>query len=75
MSLTTWILWFSLESLLYYWIIRGNGSQYFGVVGVSEEGAKLYALFIWIVRGFWFVIGLFNPSLRLPFSVFSTVTT
>lgn len=75
MSLTAWIVQFCLQSLFYKWILSWDGAQW--LVGLKSaltlgwmtwdwnaEQIRFYILMIWIFSSIWFVLGLFNPSLR-----------
>ncbi|MBU3845393.1 MAG: hypothetical protein H9855_00160 [Candidatus Acinetobacter avistercoris] len=76
MSLVWWIILFLIQSLFYKWLLSWGGAQW--LVGLKSaltfgwmtwdwnaEQIRLYALLLWIISSIWFVVGVFQPSLRL----------
>jgi len=75
MSVLQWLLLFLLSSIFYGWVLLGNGAKWlegwqsWWLIGWfsldwTAEQIRLYVLIIWIVETIWFVVGLFQPSLR-----------
>lgn len=75
MPVLQWLLLFLLSSIFYGWVLLGNGAKWlegwlsWWVIGWfsldwTAEQIRLYVLIIWIVETIWFVVGLFQPSLR-----------
>lgn len=75
MTVLQWLLLFLLSSIFYGWVLLGNGAKWlegwqsWWLIGWfsldwTVEQIRLYVLIIWIVETIWFVVGLFQPSLR-----------
>ncbi len=76
MDILFWIGLFLAISAASAWIVLGNGlDTTFGHVVAyllgahvfrwSDEGIRLFVGLIWVSWAVWFVLGLFEPSLRL----------
>lgn len=76
MSIGGWILLFAADSLFALWVLRWGGAAWLEGWRASvlldwihagfwnEEQIRLYALLLWLVHAGWFLLGLFQPSLR-----------
>lgn len=76
MSLTSWIGGFVVLSLFYFWILALGGAKWvegwksffiidWFALDWTAEQIRLYVLVIWVLHGIWFVLGIFQPQLRL----------
>ena len=75
MSLSIWIILFFINSLFWKWVISWGGAElikgwkaglFFDwlVADLNTEQIRAYALFVWLVSGIWFLLGIFIHELR-----------
>lgn len=66
---------FVINSLFWKWVISWGGADLIKgwkaglvfdwlVVDLNAEHIRAYALFVWIISGIWFLLGIFIPELR-----------
>lgn len=76
MSLLAWVILYMLQSLFFKWVLSWGGASWLvGLKAVlsfgwftwdwNAEQLRLYALILWFFASIWFVIGIFNPELRI----------
>ncbi|XPF95286.1 hypothetical protein ACM9HF_04535 [Colwellia sp. RE-S-Sl-9] len=74
--MTIWILFYLFEVIFWLWIIRWNGAEWLeGTLTSgflihhfaptwSADGIKLFVWIYFIAASIWFVVGIFQPSVR-----------
>ncbi len=75
MSLLMWIGCYAAQSIFYKWVLSWGGAAWlegwksvfffdFFTAFWTAEMLRLYALILWIIATFVFVVGVFVPDLR-----------
>jgi hypothetical protein len=76
MGIALWVLWFLVATVVSAWVVLGNGAETVAAfvfalwLGAdtsrwSDQAIRLFVGLSWVLLAVWFVLGLFEPALRL----------